>query len=102
MAFFDLPLDELRTYTPEVRRPADLDAFWGRTLAEAAAHPIDVTLTPVDTGFVLVDTFDVEFSGFAGDRIRGLGSADGVATLLEFDQVAVTLEAALVQPTQTV
>lgn len=71
MAFFDLPLDELRTYTPEVRRPADLDAFWGRTLAEAAAHPIDVTLTPVDTGFVLVDTFDVEFSGFAGDRIRG-------------------------------
>ena len=71
MAFFDLPLDHLRQYRPQVRRPDDLDAFWSTTLAEADAHPLDVRLTPVDTGFVLVDTFDLEFSGFGGDRIRG-------------------------------
>jgi cephalosporin-C deacetylase len=71
LAFYDLPLEQLRTYTPAVRRPADLDAFWRGTLDEAAAHPLDVRLTPVDTGYVLVDTFDVEFGGFAGDRIRG-------------------------------
>jgi cephalosporin-C deacetylase len=71
LAFFDLPLDQLRDYRPQVRRPDDLEAFWAGTLAEAEAHPLDVRLTPVDTGFVLVDTFDVEFSGFGGDRIRG-------------------------------
>ena len=71
MALYDLPLDELRTYDPAVRRPSDLAEFWGRTLDEAAAHPLDVTLTAVDTGFVLVDTYDVAFGGFGGDRIRG-------------------------------
>ena len=71
MAFFDLPLDQLREYRPTLSRPADLDAFWSGTLAEADEHPLDVRLTPVDTGFVLVDTYDVEFSGFGGDRIRG-------------------------------
>jgi hypothetical protein len=35
----------------------------------------------------------------AGDRLRGLGDTDGVATLLELDQVGVTLEAALAEPT---
>ncbi|MEO7121759.1 MAG: acetylxylan esterase [Lacisediminihabitans sp.] len=70
MAFFDLPLEQLRDHLSQVRRPDDLEAFWATTLAEADAHPLDVRLTPVDTGFVLVDTFDVEFSGFGGDRIR--------------------------------
>lgn len=71
MALFDLPLEQLHTYAPAVRRPSDLDAFWRDTLDAAAEHPLAVTLTPVDTGYVLVDTFDVEFSGFGGDRIKG-------------------------------
>ncbi len=82
MAFCDLPLDQLRDYRPVVRRPDDLQDFWSRTLAEADAHPLDVQLEPVETGFVLVDTYDVTFSGFGGDRIRGWlklphGSAEG-------------------------
>ena len=35
MALFDLPLDQLETYMPEVPEPDDLDAFWRRTLDEA-------------------------------------------------------------------
>ncbi|NCD17344.1 MAG: acetylxylan esterase, partial [Actinobacteria bacterium] len=37
MPRFDLPLDELRTYRPDVSEPADFDDFWSRTLAEARA-----------------------------------------------------------------
>ncbi|HZL02586.1 MAG TPA: acetylxylan esterase, partial [Cellulomonas sp.] len=35
MALFDLPLAELETYCPALDEPADLDAFWGATLAQA-------------------------------------------------------------------
>ena len=35
MALFDLPLPELERYLPELDEPADFDAFWADTLAEA-------------------------------------------------------------------
>lgn len=35
MPLFDLPLAELETYAPVLDEPADLDAFWARTLAES-------------------------------------------------------------------
>ena len=70
VAYFDLPLDDLRRYRPELAEPADLDAFWTRTLAAAAAYPIDVRHTPVDTHLRLaVD--DVTFAGWGGHPIRG-------------------------------
>jgi len=67
---FDLPLDELRTYRPDVAEPDDLDAFWARTLDEARRHDVDVRRTLVDTGLTAVDTYDLEFAGFGGDRVR--------------------------------
>jgi cephalosporin-C deacetylase len=67
---FDLPLDELRRYTPELPVPEDLDAFWAGTLAEARAHPLAATFTRVDTGLALVETFDVGFAGFGGATVR--------------------------------
>ncbi len=39
MAFFDLPLDELKTYLPARTEPADFDAFWKSTLDEARYIP---------------------------------------------------------------
>ena len=39
MAFFDLPYDELVTYKPPRNEPADFDAFWQATLAEAGSMP---------------------------------------------------------------
>ena len=41
MPFFDMPLEELRTYKPERHEPADFDAFWQRTLDEARHHPLN-------------------------------------------------------------
>ncbi|RBY87594.1 acetylxylan esterase [Blastococcus sp. TF02A-30] len=66
----DLPLEELRRYDPRLPSPADLDEFWAATLAEAAAHPLDVSCTPVDSGLVTVETYDVAFAGFGGAPVR--------------------------------
>jgi len=70
MAQFDLPLDQLRSYRYPEQEPADLDAFWSQTLAEARKHPLDVRLEPVRTPLRTVTVRDVEFAGFAGDRVR--------------------------------
>ena len=70
MPQYDLPLAELRTYAPALTAPADLDAFWDATLAEARRHPLAVTCTPVDSGLTVVDNFDVSFAGFGGTTIR--------------------------------
>lgn len=68
---FDLPLDQLKTYLPERPEPADFDAFWNRTLAEARAYPLEARFTAVETGLKLVDVYDVTFNGFGGQPIRG-------------------------------
>ncbi len=68
---FDLPLSELRTYKPEREEPADFDAFWARTLADARSHPLAARFEPVDAGLVTVQVEDVTFSGFGGQPIKG-------------------------------
>lgn len=71
MAHWDLPLDELRVYSPDLPVPDDLADFWASTLADARRHPLDATFEPWDTGLALVDTFDVTFAGFGGSPVRG-------------------------------
>ncbi|MFE6891186.1 acetylxylan esterase [Streptomyces sp. NPDC057694] len=71
MAQFDLPLDELERYRPDLPEPADLDAFWRRTLAEQEPFGIDATFTPVHNGLATIDTFDVTFAGYGGHPVRG-------------------------------
>lgn len=72
MALFDLPLEQLRAYKPTVPEPRDFDAFWKRSLDEAAAFPLDATFDPVEDGLLTrVRTFDVTFRGFGGHPIRG-------------------------------
>ena len=70
MALFDLPLAELETYRPTVRKPPDFDHFWATTLAEAGKHDPLVDATPTATGLSLVDTWDVTFTGFAGHPVK--------------------------------
>ena len=71
MAFFDLSLDLLKTYLPDREEPADFDAFWESTLAEARAFPFNATFEKVDYGLVAQETFDVTFAGFGGQSIKG-------------------------------
>lgn len=71
MAFYDLPLEELRTYKPPRNEPADFDAFWAETLAQARQHPLEARFEPVETGLRLLETFDVTFNGYAGQPVKG-------------------------------
>ncbi|MEU0577623.1 acetylxylan esterase [Streptomyces griseoincarnatus] len=72
MPAFDLPPADLERYRPDVAEPADFDAFWKRTLGEAAgAGDVLLSADPVDNGLRLTETWDVTFRGFAGDPVRG-------------------------------
>ena len=68
---FDLPLAELRAYTPPREEPADFDAFWARTLTEVRSHPIAAKFEPIDAGLSSIDVSDVTFAGFGGQPIKG-------------------------------
>ncbi len=71
MAFFDKPLDELRAYMPPRDEPADFDAFWSQTLAETRRHDLNPRFEPLDVGMRMIETFDVTFSGYGGQPIKG-------------------------------
>lgn len=71
MAIFDLPLEQLKTYLPTRQEPADFDAFWQATLAEAQAYPLNAAFEKVDYGLAVQETFDVTFNGFGGQSIKG-------------------------------
>ncbi|MFB9239897.1 acetylxylan esterase [Plantactinospora siamensis] len=70
MPQFDLSLDELHRYAPDVAEPADFDAFWLSTLDEAEGRPVLLDVRPEPTELRLVDTWDVTFAGFGGDPVR--------------------------------
>ena len=71
MALFDMPLDRLREYRPTVEEPADFDAFWAETLAEARRHPLEARFDPADVGLRTVESYDVTFRGYGGQPIKG-------------------------------
>jgi cephalosporin-C deacetylase len=71
MAFFDFPLEQLQTYLPERQEPADFNTFWQATLDEAHQFPLNASFEPVDYGLQAQETFDVTFSGFNGQPIKG-------------------------------
>lgn len=68
---FDLPLAELERYRPDRSEELDFGAFWQETIAAARAVAKPPTYTPVDAGLQTVDTWDVTFSGYGGQPIRG-------------------------------
>jgi cephalosporin-C deacetylase len=71
MPHYDLPIEQLRAHRCATEPPTDLAEFWAKELAALAAQPLEVRFTPVDTGFVAVQTADVEFRGADGDQVRG-------------------------------
>ncbi|MFA6471698.1 MAG: acetylxylan esterase [Candidatus Latescibacterota bacterium] len=71
MPYFDLSEEELKVYRPERTEPADFDAFWAATLAESRTFPLSAEFREVDFGLSSLETFDVTFSGYGGQRIKG-------------------------------
>ena len=71
MAQFDLPLEELREYRPDVAEPADFDEFWAGTLAQAVAVGGSIELELIASQLPGVEIFDMTFPGFDGQPIKG-------------------------------
>lgn len=71
MAFFDLPLDQLRSYKPPRAEEADFDAFWSDGLSRAASIPLDAVFVPYECGLGTLQVYDVAFSGYGGERVKG-------------------------------
>ena len=46
--FFDMHLEELKTYLPPREEPPDFDGFWQQTLEEARGFPLNTAFEPVD------------------------------------------------------
>ena len=71
MSFFDIPLEELLNYKPEIQKPADFDTFWQNTLKKARQHPLNPRFEAFDANLKLIDVFDTTFAGFGGQDIKG-------------------------------
>lgn len=69
--YYDLPLAELKVYKPARQEPADFDAFWAGTIAEANTFPLAAQFEPVDYHLQTLETYDVTFNGFGGQRVKG-------------------------------
>jgi cephalosporin-C deacetylase len=62
-------LGALHEYRSDYKEPDDFDEFWRTTLDSAAEFPLEVRVTPVETGLRVVEVFDVTFAGFGGHPI---------------------------------
>jgi len=71
MPLFDLHVHELARYKPSVNEPSDFDDFWESSIAEARKLPSETQLHLVDFGIETLEVFDVTFSGYGGQPIRG-------------------------------
>jgi cephalosporin-C deacetylase len=70
MPRFDFDLAELREYRPKTNEPADFDTFWAETLSASLALEVAPVVTPYESYLTGFDVFDVEFSGFEGQRVK--------------------------------
>ncbi|WP_407938701.1 acetylxylan esterase [Occultella glacieicola] len=67
----DMPLDRLRDYRPDRTEPGDFDSFWDATLTQARDAATEPAFVRLDSDLVTVDVFDVTFSGYAGQPVKG-------------------------------
>lgn len=70
MAYFDLPLEQLRSYRSSVGIPDDFDSFWAGEMTDARRFPMEIDQRDVTSFFTLVRTWDVSFPGYGGQPIR--------------------------------
>ncbi|MBI5093705.1 MAG: acetylxylan esterase [Candidatus Hydrogenedentes bacterium] len=71
MFLYDLPLDQLKTYSlPQIREP-DFAAFWERMLARNKQQPLNPAAEPVDYPVAEAKIEKISFEAFDGGRIVG-------------------------------
>ncbi len=68
MPQYDMPIEQLRIYSPNIVEAEDFDTFWLETLAADAA--VTCQEVPFDNRQQQVKTFDLTFSGFGGTPVK--------------------------------
>lgn len=71
MPLFDFSLEELVNYYPARTEPANFDAFWAETLEDARSKATAPKFERLNSGLKTVDVYDVTFSGYGGQPIKG-------------------------------
>lgn len=66
---YDLPLEELQSYCPELTKQPDFDAFWSNTKRELAQVPMEYTLTPIDYPAKNIELYELRYKGLHGANI---------------------------------
>lgn len=67
---YDMELEELEVYRPDIPEPEDFDAFWEETLRGNPFDPALVRVEEAETPLRTLRVFDVAFPGYASDTIR--------------------------------
>ena len=70
MPILDMPLHELKTFEGRNPRPADIDAFWDKKIAEMEALGTDVELVPAAFQAPGVECYHMYYTGMHGARIH--------------------------------
>ena len=70
MPQFDMPLDQLRTYSPDLPCPEDFDPFWQEGLAQARQNSAPPSYREVEVPVSTIRAFDVTFGGYAGQPVH--------------------------------
>jgi cephalosporin-C deacetylase len=70
MPIVDMPLEQLRAYQGRNPRPADMDAYWDRALAEMRALDPQVELVPHALDAPFAECFHLYFTGVGGARVH--------------------------------
>ncbi len=68
---YDLPLEQLKNYKPELTKQPDFEKFWSNSLDELSEIPLKYTLTPYEYPVKGVKVFTLNFSGFNNANIEG-------------------------------
>jgi cephalosporin-C deacetylase len=69
MPLTDMPLAQLERYQGSSPCPADFEQYWNESLAELAAQPDEVELTPAAFSAPNAEAFDLRFTGVGGGRV---------------------------------
>ena len=67
---FDMPLDQLESYTGTNPRPVDFDSFWEQSMGEMRAVDPQIELIPADFKTSYADSYHLYFTGVGGARIH--------------------------------
>jgi cephalosporin-C deacetylase len=70
MPAFEMPLDQLRSYTGRNPKPADFDEYWERALRELDSTDPQPELIPHPSPARFADCFDLWFTGVGDARIH--------------------------------